>query len=99
MGSGLLDGLLAGDPEAMTVAELADVLLELDVLRSRVEVASARVLSAFDARQGWGLDGAVNPKQWITARCDRRSFEAGRDVRLARRLREFPLTATAADLL
>src|SRR5690242_341626 len=57
--------LARADAVAMTVAELADCLRDLERVESAQTAARAKVLSAFTARSGYEDDGHGGPRAWL----------------------------------
>lgn len=84
------------DPDSLTDAELSALVQQLDAQRSRVEVAMARAVAAWDARMVWANDGATSGTAWLASRCELSRGSAATLVRTARRLRLMPLTEAAA---
>ena len=84
-----------GNPEVDALERLGD---EIALLSSHIEVAGARLLDLireFDARGGWGVQGARSCAHWLSWRVGMNLGAARERVRVARALPALPRIAAA----
>ena len=90
-----VEGVLAAIDDVEVDVDAADDVAALvrvwDQLTARVTAA----LSAFNAVDGWGVDGALSLAAWLRGTCGLSGPAAHRLARTARRLRELPAVANA----
>ena len=91
----MLDDVLNVDPRDLADSQLADALVEFEQAARRMDAARARVLAEFDSRSGYVADGCPTAASWLRAKCQLSRGASGALVRLARGLRELPVTAAA----
>src|SRR3954451_14508864 len=80
---------------ALTIEQLAD---EITTWAGRVAAGEARLLALiaeFDERGGWHGVGMLSCAHWLTWRIGLGAGAARERVRVARRLRELPVTSAA----
>ena len=90
-----LDELRADDVGDLPLGQLGDDLVELRAVAEALEAEWIRRLQVFDARRGWAVDGSLSLAAWLRARCRMTGAAATDRSRLARSLREMPLTQRA----
>lgn len=90
-----LDELRSDDLDHLPLGQLGDDLVELRAVAEALEAEWIRRLQAFDTRQGWAADGSLSMTAWLRARCRMTGAAATDRSRLARSLREMPLTQRA----
>ena len=90
-----LDELRGDDLGDTPIGHLADELVELREVAEALEAEWIRRLAAFDADQGWVVDGSLSLSAWLRARCRMTAAAAADRSRLARSLRTMPLTERA----
>ncbi|MEP7055133.1 MAG: DUF222 domain-containing protein, partial [Actinomycetota bacterium] len=91
----VLDDLLATDPHDLVDRQRADALIEFEQIARRLDAARARTLAVFDSRRACAADGYPTTTSWLRAQCGSSRGAASSAVRLARGLRDLPLTASA----
>lgn len=77
--------------------ELSALLLALDRCRTRVDASTACLVGVWDARLAWAADGATSGAGWLAARGEMSRAQASAQVKVARSLRDMPLTTEAFD--
>jgi hypothetical protein len=82
----VLDTVLDVDPRDLVDRQLADVLVDFELVRRRLDAAEARALAEFDQRRAHEQDGFPTTKSWLQARCQVSGGAANARVRLARTL-------------
>lgn len=87
--------LMSCDPVALTDGELAEALIAIDSLGSRIGARRSALVSRWDTSMIWAGDGARSAGAWLTARCEVSRGQAAWDVRQARALRHMPVVAAA----
>ena len=90
-----LDELRGDDLNDLPLGQLGDDLVELRAVAEALEAEWIRRLQAFDSAQGWAVDGSLSLGAWLRARCRMTGATASDRSRLARSLREMPLTQHA----
>jgi hypothetical protein len=90
-----IDELLAVDVRALTDAEVHDLAVGLQRLRSRLAAASAKVTSSWDARRTLADDGSKSPSARLARECAMAPDSTAADIGRARKLRTMPATAAA----
>ncbi len=80
----------AMDLDGCTADDLSAVVLEMQRLRGRLEVAEARALSRWDAERCWAPSGAKTGAAWLSWKTRLPIAEARRRIRHARALRTLP---------
>lgn len=90
-----LDELRADDVGDLPLGQLGDDLVELRAVAEALEAEWIRRLQVFDARRGWAVDGSLSLAAWLRARCRMTGAAATDRSRVARSLREMPLTQRA----
>lgn len=90
-----LDELAGADLHPVLDAELAEVLISLVAVGSRVEAATARVAAAVDTSKVWANDRSVSCPAWLARVANRDRSECARLVALGRSLRSMPAVETA----
>ena len=96
--AGAIDALAALgdiDPDALSDAEIADAIVGLAGIESRLEGVCARLVARFDAREVWADDRARSAASWLAAVCGWPREKAASRVRFARALRSMPATEEA----
>src|SRR5687768_9780245 len=78
------------DLDGLTDDELHAEVLEFQRLRGALESAEARVLSRWDARRVWRVDGAKTAAAWLSAKQRLPIQTARQRVRHARAMRTLP---------
>ena len=91
----VIDNVLSLDPRDLVDSQLADLLLEFEQAARRIDAARAKVLAEFDTRSAYVADGSPSAATWLRAKCGMSRGAASEQVRLARGLRELPVTAAA----
>jgi hypothetical protein len=89
---GVVETLGTVDLDALSASELDTLVVGLMVLRDRVELATCRAVSRWDALAVWAQDGSRSAASRLArdGRCSRPT--AGRILRRARSLRSMPAT-------
>jgi hypothetical protein len=87
-----INGPLTGELPAGAHGE---ALLALGRVSAKLAAAKARVLSRFDATQGYAHDGYGSSRSWLAARGRITGKAAGAEVRRMRQLRRHPVIAAA----
>src|SRR5690606_14642407 len=85
-------------PQVATEAEAEALGDELALLAAHIAAATCRflvLLGEFDAREGWGGAGILSCAHWLGWRCGMSPGTAREHVRVARALRDLPLTVEA----
>ena len=90
-----LDELSELDLDPLSSPELSGLVLEMQKLRGRLEVAEARAVSRWDANRVWQLDGAKTGAAWLAWKQHLPVGEARRRVRHARAMRSLPAVERA----
>jgi hypothetical protein len=86
---------LAEAVEELDIPAGGDALVEAFALLDRLEAKVSEAVGAFDASEGYGVDGAASAQAWVRHFTKRAPREASACVRRARRLRSLPCTAAA----
>jgi hypothetical protein len=91
----------------VVLAQLADVIEDLEVppdagsveevlrLRDRLDARISEALRTFDAEDAWQVDGSVSLTAWVAWHGRRSRKEAHREVVMAKKLAQLPLTRAA----
>jgi hypothetical protein len=87
--------LLSSDELGLTDGELAEALIAIDSLGSRIAARRSSLVSRWDASMIWAGDGARSAGAWLTARCEVTRGQASWEVHQARMLRAMPHVAAA----
>jgi hypothetical protein len=90
-----LDELAAIDVSTLTVGEIEDMHVRLDVLGARLAGVHARIAAAFDASKIWAADGHRGAGAWLAHRRKRAKGRCRAEMWLARRLLHMPGTDEA----
>jgi hypothetical protein len=90
-----VEELDAEDLARVTDAALEQDLREIERTFAALEAQRARRLAEVERRGSWALDGHLSVTAWVRDRCRVAATDAARQVRLARALRDMPLTARA----
>jgi hypothetical protein len=91
----VLDDLRSEDVRLASDEELGDDLCELERVSRVVESERARRLAEVDRRGTWSVDGHLSVVSWLAARLRVGFGRATQQVKLARALREMPMTSRA----
>ncbi len=94
--AGGLQALAAIDLDALTDAELHDLVMALPKLADRITAVAAPALQRWDARRGWAADGSKSAAARLSRDTGRAKRTAAAEVRRARALTTMPLAAAAA---
>jgi hypothetical protein len=90
---------LTGDVDALEAQDLpfhlADDLIALHRLRSRMDAQIARRVRAFDRSKEWALTGARTPGAWLQHACRMTRRDAAAAVSVAREVEQMPVVADA----
>lgn len=87
--------LLAGDPDALSDAELHEIVVGLERECARFAAARARFVSRWEARQIWADDGSRSAGARLAREAGLAKSSGDAEVKRARRLRSMPATAAA----
>lgn len=90
-----LDELRSEDVRLASDEELGDDLCELERVSRVVEAERARRLAEVDRRGTWAVDGHLSVVSWLAARLRVGFGRATQQLKLARALREMPMTSRA----
>jgi Domain of unknown function (DUF222) len=86
---------LAGAVGDLVLAPVADEIELALRLRDRLEAKISAALQRFDAGQGWAADGSLDLTSWLAAHGRLSRRDAHREAKVAQRLAQLPVTATA----
>ena len=81
--------------ESLTIAVDGDEIAEALALRDRLDAKLSEALGAFDRAELWDLDAATSLTAWLRDRGKLTGKQAASTGRVARRLRELPVTSEA----
>ena len=95
----VVDQLHGLDPDAMSDAEVAALLVAVTQVTEAAEAAQLRTMGAFEARQVHKADGAWSAAAWIRERSHLSRSESNSLQRHARIIRTRPLLSHALDTL
>ncbi len=90
-----VDGLQSIDADALSDEDLSGLLMDLHTQSARLDAARVELTGVWDARRAWSTDGAKSAAAWLAHRTHQPRGALNGEVRLARRLRTMPATATA----
>ncbi|MGQ0831201.1 MAG: DUF222 domain-containing protein [Microthrixaceae bacterium] len=87
--------LTALDADALSDAELTDVVLELQHLRAQLDAVEAEVLARWEAERCWQVEGAKTGAAWLAWKQRIPITVARKRIRHARAMRTLPEVASA----
>jgi len=93
-----VNGLLGLHTTAAANGELGECLVRLQATKARMCAVETTMMSAFDRRQEWRVDGSRSPAAWLARRSKTPHQALQGLVRLARRLRRMPRTHAALTM-
>ena len=79
--------------EGLAIAIDGDEIAEVLALRDRLDAKLSEALAAFDRAELWDLDSATSLTAWLRDRGKPTEKQAASTARVARRLRELPVTS------
>lgn len=91
----MFDEPLTFDYRSVADGELIERMTALEAAQVRLDAARMAVLAELDARQLHAADGATSAAAWLRQRFGTAGATGREQVRVARRLRSMPATATA----
>ncbi|MFN8026800.1 MAG: DUF222 domain-containing protein [Acidimicrobiia bacterium] len=87
--------LAAEDRCGWSTAALGNRMSSIAAARELLDAEMLRVTGQWDAAGGWGADGYLSPRAWLTDNTPVNSPAASRQVRNARHVQQFDATADA----
>jgi hypothetical protein len=90
-----IDAVAAVDPDALSDAELHELVVATRRQRDRLAAAEARLLAVWDARKIWADDGSKAAASRLARECSLATQTTRVELRRARKLRGMPQTAEA----
>jgi hypothetical protein len=87
--------LLEVEPGSLSRVELKEWVLGAQALEDRVRAARLLLEGEWDAGGVWADDGSLSGAAWLAVHAQVERTAAGRDLRLAARLRRYPALAEA----
>ncbi len=94
-GTCVLEELEREDISDVPADTVGPQLIELFRHRNRIDAEIQRRLHRFDKGEGYSADGALSAQAWLRWKCKLTAGEASERVKVARRLPELEITATA----
>ena len=91
----VLDAMLDVNPRDLVDRQLAEVIVDFEQARRRVDAAEARAIAEFDQRRAHDADAFPTTKAWLQARCNMSGGAANARVKLARTLPQLPQVEAA----
>jgi hypothetical protein len=90
-----IDAVAALDPDAVSWAEQENAVRALELAARRLDGVRLRTLEAFARSGGWDDGAHLSAAGWVRDELGATRGDAGRDLALARALREWPAVAAA----
>src|SRR3954447_14537822 len=90
-----IDELEAIEPDALSDAELHELVVALQQEESRLGAVRSRLLGAWDLRRIWADDGSKTASARLSRECELSPRTARCEMARARKLRTMPATAEA----
>lgn len=94
-GNCTLEDFEAEDLDGLTGEAIGEQLPELFAFRNRLDAQIQRRLARFDKLEGYAADRALSAQAWLRWKCHLSAGEASERVKVARRMLDLDLTASA----